>query len=115
MYYRDQVVSGTTLTQVTYQNQGASYTPPPGPTIYSLSSSSIEELNVGSPPCRGSYTESTTAVNGCSSSTPCDLTYLRTDSTTRTDNLTLYTDQGPSYNVSGTVYSKTGSTGQSPF
>ena len=113
MYYRDQIVTGTTLSQVRYQNLGSSYTV--GTTTYSLAGSSTEEWALGSPACRPSYTETTGAVPGCSMSNPCDMAYLRTDTSTNTDTQIFYTDRGPTTTIGQTSYSRVGIIAQSPF
>jgi len=113
MYYRDQVVTGTTLSQVSYQNRGSSYAV--GSTIYSLAGSSTEEWALGSPTCRPSYTETTSAVPGCSASNPCDLAYLRTDTSTITDTQIFYTDRGASTTIGTRSYTRSGAIPQSPF
>ncbi len=112
MFYKDQRTATSALTQVFYQNQGPTYTS--GGVTYTQTDSTLEQYPIGNPPClTAGFTDTSGAAPGCSTSSPCDFTYLRTD--TSAVNQTWFSDQGPSYLSSGTTFTKTGSAVQGPF
>jgi len=112
MYYQDQRTATSTLTQVLYQNQGPTYTS--GGTTYTLTDSTLQQYPIGNPPCQtAGFTDTSGVVPGCSSATPCDFTYLRTDTSPVYQNWN--TDQGASYVSNGTTFTRTGTTVEAPF
>ena len=115
MFYQDQMVNGTTLSLYTYRDMGPTYTS--GGTNYSQASSWFDYWYVGSPPCAQPTYVETNGYNvpGCSGSTPCDMTYLRTDTNTNPVSQVFYQDLGPTTTIGGLVYTQSGTTVQAPF
>ena len=115
MFYEDQVVTGTTLSLTTYRDMGPSYNS--SGTTYSQAGTSVESWDVGSPPCnQPTYVETNSSnVPGCSSGTPCDMTYLRTDTSSGTDTQSFYQDHGATTTINSIVYAQSGSMVQAPF
>ena len=112
MFYKDQLTTSSTLALVFYQNQGPTYTS--GGVTYTLVNSTLEQYPIGSPPCQtAGFTDTSGLAPGCSTSSPCDFTYLRTDTSPVYQD--WFTDQGPSFVSSGTTFTKTGTTVQGPF